>query len=159
MPKLNQITLMAQLQEMLKEKYPSLEINMRHYNTIIRVANELSNDLNTPHSPAVPCMGIDAWLKCDETGASSQFMLYYITQYSKASTDYAHPHDVADFIRCRNMLRAVPELENLKHVLSNASGVWQGIIENWTLLCELIDENKANKAYALLSEIKQKKLT
>lgn len=108
----------------------------------------------------VVSQAVREWLVNGSRGASSNFMLSRITGLNLGSNN--HPHDPADFGRCRKLCEQVPEVDQGKEAMKTASVQWRVLIEHWQSLCELMDSEAPQwrdgvgtspKTYALMSEI------
>jgi hypothetical protein len=148
----SQMTLVTGIMGFIGDKYPELEVNARHYNAIISAANTLTDALNTPHESSKENMGLEAWLVSDEVGMSSKFLAFKLSGSPLALSEYEHPYDPDDFQRCRKMLDAVPELKDKLNIMANESKVWAGLVQDWDLICQLIDDDKCSDAYKLINK-------
>jgi hypothetical protein len=148
----SQMTLVTGIMSLVGKEYPNLDVNTRQYNAIISAANSLADVLNKPHETAKENMGLEAWLLSDEVGMSSKFLAFKLSGSPLAMTGYEHPYDAADFQRCRKMLDAIPELKSRLNLVASESKVWAGLIEEWDLICQLIDDDKCSEAYELINK-------
>jgi hypothetical protein len=145
-----QITLMTGFMSFIKNEYPELDLNCRQYNAIIKAATTLADELNTPNESAKANMGLVAWLKSDDVGSSSKFLAFKLSGSPLAICDNRHPRDPADFQRCRDMLDAVPELKSKLGDIASVSIVWAGLVEDWDLICQMIDAGSSREAFDLI---------
>ena len=148
--KVSQMALVSGIMDFMKNNYPNVDVNTRHYNAIISAANTLTDVLNTPHEPAKENTGLETWLRSDEVGMSSKFLAFKLSGNSLAMTGYEHPYDPSDFERCRKMFKAVPELKDKLNLIASESAVWAGLVQDWELICQLIDDDKCSDAYQLI---------
>lgn len=83
------------------------------------------------------------WLANGERGLSSNAMFTRLTGIDATDGSErdrtAHPHDPADFRRCRLLLEAVPELNDGLVKLRGLSDAWRGLIDDWTSICTTMD--------------------
>lgn len=154
-----QIGLLAAIWDHLAAKHgKTLSLCPRHVNAIIAAADEIVRVLRTPKRLAREGMGLAAWLSCDDTGLSSNYMASALSAPS-GCRENNHPRDPADFGRCLRLLDAVPELRAKLPRLSDVKHgrVWNAIYENWDAIERLYREEypsgNAPKCYALMSEI------
>lgn len=80
------------------------------------------------------------WLAHGERGVSSNAIFTYLTGVD-ASRDsgLGHPHDPADFRRCRLLLEQVPELQQRLPGMSGASTAWANLVAKWGDICNAMD--------------------
>jgi hypothetical protein len=102
----------------------------RNLNTIIKAANEIVADFKEPLREAVPGMGYQAWLACDDRGLSSETLARYLT-HGAVSGEVNHPHDADDFGRCYRMLRACSMDPKRVYEMSAVSTEWEQISMEW----------------------------
>jgi hypothetical protein len=146
----SQITLVTGIMNFISVTYPNLDVNTRHYNSIITAATTLADSLNTPHQDSTSNIGLEAWLQTDEVGMSSLFLAHRLSESPLAICEYAHPYDIDDFMRCRRMLEAIPELKQKLGGVSNESKIWSGLVKDWEAICQFIDDDKCEQAYSLI---------
>lgn len=73
----------------------------------------------------------------------------------------AHPHDPADFLRCKKMVDAIPAARAGLWRAAALSPQWARIVEKWGVLCFSLDSematpdnsHSARTTYALLQKI------
>lgn len=130
---------------------------MRHYNAIIKGANLMMDEILSPYRPAQPNSGYEEWLKSDDTGRSSEFMLSILGPLAFPGKHFghrlnAHPHDPSDFARCLGLLAAVPELRQHLLAMTKQGPVWTALVLAWegleALYAEELPTGKAPKLYA-----------
>lgn len=116
--------------------FPSL--NSRQINAIIRGATIAADEIQKPHVPATPGMGLYAWIDCDETGASSKYLAAACRRASggqpisgNGCPPVAYPHDAGDFGRCVGLLDAVPFFREYLPCVSESHPVWAKLVEQW----------------------------
>lgn len=146
---ISQIELSQKIMDVVKEADPEFQIEMRHYNIILKASSSITEELRRKPRPATDGMGLDAWLESDDTGLSSKYMAYVLAPEAPYS-EYAHPYDPADFIRCEKLLQAVPELKDKLHNMAECSGEWSGLIRDWQVISELIEKDDGEEAYKLV---------
>jgi hypothetical protein len=124
-------------------------------NAVIAGATTMLKEIERPVIPARPGMGLTAWLKSDDTGASSLYMARRLA--AGPSADPAYPHDPDDFGRCHRFLEAVPGTRANLPALAPTGPVWAALVEAWGELTLLYVEEaptgKAPRLYARLQEI------
>lgn len=115
-------------------------------NAVIAAADSIIREFEREPVMATDDMGLDAWLRCDDTGLSSCYMASVLGGFSR---EYAHPHDVDDFGRCSRLLRSVPEFRGSLRVMKSCSPQWAKLVERWDAIEEMIaigDLDGANQA-------------
>jgi hypothetical protein len=135
---LSQIELVAGICELIDKQAPGLTVDVKQYSAIITAANAIVDAFEAPAQPAQAGIGYAAWLQSDDVGASSKCMAQYLL--GETPSQINHPHDPADFARCRKLLEAVPELAPRLNEMKAASSVWACLVEGWDELCRLMDE-------------------
>lgn len=104
------------------------------------------------------------WLAKGERGVSSNTLFTHLTGVDATTGHVSHPHDPADFRRCRLLLERCPELQPRLERIRKVSRVWNALVENWNALCLLMDTEaprwrepdngqRASETYALMREI------
>lgn len=127
-------------------------VKPRIINTIIDCANLIIHEIERPDVPAVPGMGLRAWLKSDDTGLSSLYMACMLANGPKVKR--AYPLDVDDFGRCYRFLRSVEEPE--RRPLADMSGLsleWDALVANWLTLEVLFEQPGSNGVTELIQKI------
>ncbi len=76
----------------------------RVVNQICRCADKIVAEAAVDFRGAKEGIGLDAWLKSDDTGMSSRFMAYVC--YGAPPVALNYPHDGDDFGRCRLLIIA-----------------------------------------------------
>lgn len=79
------------------------------------------------------------WLYGGEKGNSSKVMFSAITGLPTGGTTPKTPKDPDDFKRCMLLIDEVPEFESELHKVAALSPVWKNIVDNWVLLCIMMD--------------------
>lgn len=119
------------------------EISVRQMNAVIAAADEIMAALADAHRPAVPGSGLAAWLRSDETGASSLYLAKALAPaaglgpiHPSIGSAEPWPHDPADFGRCVGLLDAVPELRPHLGVLAGPEHgpAWNAMAAEWETL-------------------------
>lgn len=104
---------------------------------------------------AHPTLSIEAtnWLASGERGISSNTIFTHLTGVD-ALRDWGmdHPHDPADFRRCRLLVAQVPELRPLLPRMADVSPVWAALVNRWDEICACMDTAPAD-AYDLMRTI------
>jgi hypothetical protein len=146
----------------LEKKAKVKNLNSRQLNSIIAGANLMIEELNSDHRPAVDGMGPLAWRGTDDTGMSSKFMAWALSDYKNIITpeeqrEKHYPRDPEDFGRCYRMLRAVPELLPLVPKMAEHSDKWKALAESWSeleaLYVEELPTGNAPKLYARMKAL------
>lgn len=101
---------------------------------------------------AHPTLSMEAtkWLASGARGISSNTIFTVLTGVD-AMRDWGmdHPHDPADFNRCRMLLEQVPELVPLLPRMKDVSPVWAALVERWDDICDCMNK-KPNDTYDLM---------
>lgn len=167
MARVNQIALIAAITSHLDKRHQIKHANQRQMNAIIKAATDICLELDKPHRPAVPGMGIVAWMCSDDVGLSSLYMLKILSggRYGHASniTGAKHwPCDADDFGRCLGLLKAAPELRDNMQLLAETCQQWRNLISLWTQLEHLYEhrgdarnEMQLNGLLQMLCETKE----
>ena len=132
---IQQIPLINGICTELDRQHPGIAVNPRTYNVLIKAANDIVAAVGTLPIPATPGMGLDAWLKSDDVGASSLFMACVLGECG--IPEYAIPHDADDFDRCVKLLEAVPELISKLPQMAQQSSSWAVLVGRWNEFTEL----------------------
>ena len=137
MKRISQMNFVADLCKLVA-KHGAKALRPYQINAIIRAADSIIHEIERPFVPAVPWMGLAAWLSSDDTGASSRFMAYVLSDGPEC--DQAHPLDADDFGRCYRFLRAVPEKDRtLLDNMGKCSKEWEALIAEWAVLERLYE--------------------
>lgn len=85
------------------------------------------------------------WLAGGKRGISSETIFTHLTGID-ALGDWRkdHPHDPADFRRCRLLLEQVPELVPLFPRMAEVSPQWATLVEQWDTICATMDAEAPN---------------
>lgn len=93
--------------------------------------------------------GAARWAASGRVGVSSNHLLYTLTGFNamawlrgqdpKSKAEVGHPHDAADFRRCRFLLEAEPALRSRLPELSKTHPVWAALVPRWDELCAIMD--------------------
>lgn len=85
------------------------------------------------------------WLANGHRGVSSNTIFSHLTGID-ALGDWGkdHPHDTADFRRCRLLLEQVPELVPLFPKMADVSEAWKDLVYLWDDICQAMDAEAPN---------------
>lgn len=148
---ISQMYLVADIAEALERRGHSY-VEPRHMNAIISAANAICAEFNRESVVASDGMGLQAWLKSDDKGASSKWMAHVCAGGPSVANNY--PYDPDDFGRCYRFLRAVPEARENLHKLRDSGPVWSAYVDRWDEMERLYEEEhqtgRAPKLYALM---------
>jgi hypothetical protein len=150
----NQILLINAIATHLAKACRIRNVSQRQMNAIIQAATDICLAMSKPHQPAVPGMGLHAWLDCDDTGLSSLFMMSTLTQEHQPRQLH-WPRDVADFGRCVGLLNAVPALRDRLHLMAFTCPQWQALVGQWAEMEELYALEKERGEFPRLSQLIQ----
>lgn len=148
-PKINQINLVTDIFKAI-EKQGIKEIPTRVFNKIISCADEIIVEASREDIIAADGAGLNAWLKSDDTGKSSEFLALTL---SGRSREFAVPYDVADFGRCVRMLRVCPGLKDKLDIMKEHGPIWKRLVESWDLLEEYYYKNRFQDLYETIKKI------
>lgn len=167
MPHISQMSLCAEIYRAIDRLGVKL-VNSRQSNAVIEAANHIVDALAQEHRPATPGMGVTAWLRSDDTGLSSRYMLREIAREKipglpvPDERGFGHqiyyPHDPSDLWRCVRLLEAEPKLREHIGVLSVGHGSqWAALVANWNELEAMYREEFSSgqfpKLYARMQEL------
>ncbi|MFA0809327.1 hypothetical protein [Microbulbifer epialgicus] len=158
----SQIDIVSAILNKIHEACPNQLLSPCQVNTIHNAATMVLEVLHTREVRAAPGIGLEAWLRTEDVGASSKFMASILAQEHGIKAMPTHPIDPSDFARCRKLLSAVPELEDRLELMADQSEVWKRLVERWSEICELMDEEAPNwtsgegrcpKTFSLMKEL------
>lgn len=132
------------IMQKISDSHPGYSATVRQYNAIYQAARMVSSALAIPDTRSIPGEGLEAWLMTDDVGNSSRFMASVLSDSQILIAEQAHPKDPGDFMRCRKLLEAAPELAECLPIMADVSLVWESLIANWDELCSLMDEEAPN---------------
>jgi hypothetical protein len=112
------------------------QANARQFNAIIEAANVIVDAFASPHTPARPGSGLEAWLRSDDTGISSLTMAWKLGPLVGRAVNSPrhgpdHPSDPSDFGRCVGLLEAAPEMRSHLPAMAEVSPVWARLVASW----------------------------
>lgn len=157
---ISQIELCAEIMKHLDRKGIK-DMLPRQVNAIIAGANLICDEFAKPYRPVVPRSGWAEWLKSDETGTSSEYLLHAIKDHwNKRHVKFGYPHDPGDFGRCVGLLDAEPSFRpRICRVMTDHEqhgAEWAAIASNWDELEALYRaELPSGKAPKLMSRMKE----
>lgn len=128
----SQIDLYQAILAELSRQNPKFYALPRHMNAIVGAANLIVREFSIGEIKSRPGIGIQAWRKTDQVGASSDFMAAILG--SAGIRDYAYPHDPADFGRCITLLEAAPELKDRLPKMAETGKEWAALVLHWDKL-------------------------
>lgn len=139
-----QIELVTGILRLIDEKakaagYEELGIRADQMNAVCQAATDIVKAFADPTRPAVPEMGLNAWLNSHDTGASSKAMAHHLCQpfLTHPGDMKAHPWDADDFGRCHRFLEAVPGTREKISLMVHVSPTWAALVTNWDELTAL----------------------
>jgi hypothetical protein len=131
------------------------EVETRCFNAVLSAANDIVAEFEKPRRPAVPGMGLAAWLQCDDVGQSSKYMAKCLSEGGWAA-DPAYPLDAGDFGRCVKMLEALKcERSDVKK-MRDKGPVWEELVNNWLLLEKQWREGEYGAVSKSIAEIRKR---
>lgn len=124
-------------------------------NVTIAAANDIIAECARDPVMASDSMGLDAWLRSDDTGLSSRYMASRLS--SRNNKEYGWPHDPDDLGRCIRLLVACPELKNRLSEMESWGQHWKALYSKWDELTSLFNEEfpsgRAPRTYKLMEQI------
>ena len=126
--KINQIELVQAICKHLEKQ--EFQPTMLHLNAIIKASLDIISECERVPVMATEGMGLVAWLQCDDTGLSSCYMASVLD--GRFCREYAHPHDLDDFMRCVRLLKAVPEFRLRVSKMAVKSQQWAKLVARWS---------------------------
>jgi hypothetical protein len=149
MTRINQIELIAAIcEELGRQGVGSLP--PRKINAVIASANAIIAAYESPDRPSRPGMGLDEWLRSDDTGMSSRFMAWVLCGGPLA--EGARPHDLDDFGRCSRFLDAVPSARLNLPKMRGAGKAWARLVNRWYPIEHAINAGDMSLAKTIFEE-------
>jgi hypothetical protein len=106
------------------------------------------------------------WIDVGMHGKSAMYLYSALRKLNEPgysnNVPVAWPRDVSDLQCCRQMLEMEPQLAEKMSQLSDLPGPWMAILEQWTALCQAVDDDtrqwgevvgKIAKAREMLDEL------
>lgn len=152
MNRLNQIALVTAITEELSRQIPGLPADGR-MNVVIRAANDICAEYSRELVTASAGMGLEAWLNSDDTGSSSLYMAWCLSQgqfgywQGHKQPAAAYPHDPDDLGRCIRLIEAVPEFGGKIPEMSHRGHEWLEVTTNWDRWVELHARGQGRELY------------
>lgn len=148
----DQIQLVAAITQELSRQHPGLPADHR-MNAVIQAANGIIAEYERAPRLVSPGMGLRSWLLSDETGSSSQYMAYVLSQAQGIEWPIhlapipvsAYPRDPDDFGRCIGLIEAVPEFGGIIPEMSHRGAHWQAVTTNWADWLEMYHSGDADR--------------
>jgi len=131
----------AVLKELGRQGFKSMV--PRQTNAIIASVNKIIEECEKAPVMSSAGMGLEAWLKSDDTGMSSEYMAGVLGGYQRR---YCHPMDLDDFGRCSRLLTAVPEFREKLEMMRDKSKQWAALLDVWTQVEVLMREKRYKEA-------------
>ena len=80
--------------------------------------------------------GFVEWLANGHRGISANAIASHLSgiDCGGKSSFGNYPHDSADFLRCRKLLKAVPNFKERLHEMSEISPIWAALVEQWDII-------------------------
>ena len=101
---------------------------------------------------------ITAWLNSGKCGLSSHTMYLWFIDSKCSECDVihqkSHPRDYDDFGRCIGLLEYVPEWKDRLDVLRQISPIWNQLIDNWTNLSNMYEQEQYSEINKLIESIR-----
>ena len=96
------------------------------------------------------------WIVDDNTGMSSMNLACFLL--IGKSLNNCHPHDPSDLNRCIELLEFAPELKKDLYKMKTLSKEWEILVDNWDLLTNTLNQEKAKgdrapKTYDLMNKL------
>lgn len=136
---ISQIQLVSAICQAISEQGDP-ELLPRQFNAVIRAADDILAEPRQPERVAPTGCGLDAWLRSDQTGASSTFMAMVLSGRVIPGIKAAYPHDPSDFWRCMGLLDACPELRERLPEMAATGPQWAALVAHWDDLEALLRE-------------------
>lgn len=149
---LNQLKIIAAITAEMHRQCPNIPADNR-MNVIIQAVDLICAEYAREPVAIAPSMGLAAWLRSDEVGASSEYMAWVLSEgdlaiWGQRYPDNNHPHDIEDFGRCVGMIEAAPHLAANIILLMNGHGEhWNRIATNWDLWSQLYKSGDLRTLY------------
>lgn len=95
---------------------------------------------HTVPAPRISSAALD-WLSHGSRGISSNTIFSHVTGLDVLhGTAASHPHDPADFRRCRLLLDQVTEVAVGFHKMRTLTPTWAALVDHWDELCQIMDK-------------------
>lgn len=146
----NQMALVSAISNELTNQNPDLPFESTLYNKIIEAANLVVNECKRERVYSSSEMTPQQWLKSDDVGLSSRYMITVIANLGFPMPEGDTPHDMADLGRCIRMVEAC-DLESEISRLFEMGDKWKRIAENWGQLKSLYKAEKSEEIYNFLN--------
>ena len=130
-------------------------VNARQFNALISSVNLVKAEFDKPHVPAVPDMGMDAWLACDDVGESSKYMVGVLRPWVEAGlcNPVRWPLDGDYFRRCSLFLKGVPPNKRMPlEDMGACCPQWAALVACWNELESLLAEGEASGSLSKLDD-------
>jgi hypothetical protein len=122
----------------------------RQFNSMIKAADLIIEEYSRPPVLTSEGMGLEAWLRSDDTGASSAYMASILGGFDRP---HAYPHDLDDFMRCSRLLIACPAYRSRLSEMKAFGSKWSKLVEQWEVIESLAAEGNRKEANAIVEEI------
>lgn len=131
---LNQIRIVSAILLEIEKQTNNCPMIERQIKAVIDAENLVVAEFAVDEITVEDGAGLEAWLASDKTGMSSRYMACILAQGDAPDSEYAHPHDAADFGRCVGLLDAVPELRARILEMQVCSEEWFCLVVHWEQL-------------------------
>lgn len=114
------------------------------YSWLCQQLRRAAGDAPVDKRPALSPQAID-WLANGDRGASAETIFTHLTKVDALrGTPATHPEDAIAFGKCRKLLEACPEIEQIFAGMRFVSPYWSGLYEHWDSLCRQMDTEAPN---------------
>ncbi|EOA9037777.1 hypothetical protein ACIMS2_005234 [Vibrio harveyi] len=147
----SQPSLVSAIMTELAEQNPDLGMDAALMNKVIEAANLVVDECSRDRVYATSPMTPQEWLKSDDVGLSSKYMLTVLADLGFPADDGDRPHDACDLGRCIRMVRACG-FEDKVEKMRGRGKCWTRIAENWEMLVQWYDAQKGEDIYNFLNQ-------
>lgn len=147
----SQPSLVSAIMTELAEQNPDSGMDAALMNKVIEAANLVVDECSRERVYATSPMTPQEWLKCDDVGMSSKYMLTVLAGLGFAADEGDRPYDASDLGRCIRMVKAC----GLEQKVGNMSGrgeCWTRIADNWDMLVEWYEKEQGEEIYNFLNQ-------
>lgn len=148
----NQFALVHAISNELSNQNPNLKFEAGLYNKIIEAANIIVAECKRERTYATAGMTPEEWLKSDDVGLSSRYMISVLANLGYPVPDGDIPHDAADLGRCIRMVEACNLEAEIPRMLEMGDK-WKRIAENWKALKSMYKSEKHEEIYKFLQKL------
>jgi hypothetical protein len=132
----DQMSLVTAITSELSKQNPELRMDSALFNKVIEAANLVCDECARERVYAVTPMTPDEWLKSDDVGESSKYMLTVLANLGLPAPNGPTPRDAEDLGRCIRMMKACglsDQIDKMKEMGEKWARIanWWGQLNEW----------------------------